>query len=1099
MEKSKKVGKRIGAFFVCISLMVTALPGIFWTKAFASVADDQEASLLGTLSEGYESNGNPGAISGGEGDLGGKSYGAYQLASRYDIPKNFFSWCMQSSQSSYVDIGTQLQTAYTADGSTYGTNFDSVWAALASGNSYGGVRGVFWQAQRDFIRLRYYDPIVSAIESSVPGFSMANYSIALRNVFWSRSVQHGSGGAKGVITSAFNTLGGFSNQDEATLIDAIYAESGALDAPRTNVISGDTAVKFSIAGTSLAYYSGNSSDVQLGVYQRLRINEVSDAQQMLVNDGLTGAPVTQGVYTLSQNGLSQSFRLTYFAGGFYTLTATDGSGQRLACSGTSTSMAAPAASDTQLWQVSASGSGYTLRSKAAGYYLTFYDKYLTVTSDLSVVSMVPSASGWSLSGAYYPDYKIYLPQGYGFPIRGTLSSTYPISTVTVSVVNNGTGQTALRSSAAVNARSYNLRNMDSAITFWALSPGEYTFVVDAYDTGSAADSHYQLAKIFRVVPDGKDTGTCNLIFNTLGGSCDTVYRRVTPGASYGTLPLAYIQGYTFDGWYTSPVGGSAVTASTAASSAFNQMVYAHYSVGTASHISHFVAALYQICLERTASQAELDAWTANVRSGSYTAASAAAYFFSCPEYLSKAHSDTSFVTSLFLLLAGQQPGNSHAVSDWVNVLSQGSKSRSDVFSIFCNDQTFKNMCASYGMTADNIDPSAYDMGEDPTSVRAFVRRLYQTCLGRQPDAAGLTNWSKNLKAGALNGAQAAASFFASTEYQNGKHSNPEFVTSLYNALLGRQPSSSEVNSWCADIVSGTSSRSQVFNGFCGSQEFSTLCGTYGITPGRIDPSQYDMGEDLTSIQSFVTRLYMTCLGRQPDAAGLTNWVKNLKAGAVTGAEASAGFFASYEYLSKDSTVEQFVTTLYNVLLDRQPGASEVKSWSDRIYNRTYTRAQVFDGFCGSQEFKGLCAAYGIAAGRIDPSDYDMGEIYSFVTRLYKTCLSRDPDAAGLKNWVNNLQARAITGAQAAAGFFSSTELLNKKLSNENYVQLLYTVLLNRQPSDAEVKSWASDIASGRSTRAQVFDGFCGSQEFQGLCASYGITAGRIDPSQYNMG
>ena len=45
----------------------------------------------------------------------------------------------------------------------------------------------------------------------------------------------------------------------------------------------------------------------------------------------------------------------------------------------------------------------------------------------------------------------------------------------------------------------------------------------------------------------------------------------------------------------------------------------------------------------------------------------------------------------------------------------------------------------------------------------------------------------------------------------------------------------------------------------------------------------------------------------------------------------------------------------------------------------------------------------------------------------------------------------------------------------------------------------SDITSGTSTRATVFDGFCGSQEFQGLCASYGITAGRIEPSQYNMG
>ena len=195
-------------------------------------------------------------------------------------------------------------------------------------------------------------------------------------------------------------------------------------------------------------------------------------------------------------------------------------------------------------------------------------------------------------------------------------------------------------------------------------------------------------------------------------------------------------------------------------------------------------------------------------------------------------------------------------------------------------------------------------------------------------------------------------------------------------------------------------------------------------------------------------------------------------------------------------MEQFVTTLYNVLLNRQPGASEVKSWSDKIYNRTYTRAQVFDGFCGSSEFNELCASYGIKAGRIDPSSYDMGEVYAFVTRLYLLCLNRTPDETGLKNWVGSLQSKSISGAQAAAGFFFSHEFLEKKLSSQAYVNLLYNVLLNRQPSATESSGWINDINTGKSTRAQVLNGFAGSPEFNELCAAYNITAGSINPSDY---
>jgi len=417
--------------------------------------------------------------------------------------------------------------------------------------------------------------------------------------------------------------------------------------------------------------------------------------------------------------------------------------------------------------------------------------------------------------------------------------------------------------------------------------------------------------------------------------------------------------------------------------------------------------------------------------------------------------------------------------------------------LFFSDCPYISICALPNSASARY-AAYHDIAYVNLGTVTFVARLYGMCLGRQPDEAGANTWYNNLEAGAISGAEAAAGFFASDEYQQNSPTDKEFVTTMYKVLMDRNPDAAGLQNWVSALAGGMT-RAEAFNSFCQSDEFKNICSVLGIAAGSIDPADYDMGAGMTPTQYFVTRLYNTCLSRDPDAAGLANWTSNLTAGAVTGAEAAAGFFASDEYLAKNPTVEQFVTTLYKVLLNRDPSADEVKNWSDTINDRTNTRAQVFDGFCGSQEFKGLCASYGITAGRIEPSDYDMGEIHAFVTRLYKICLSRDPDADGLKNWVSNLQSQAITGAQAAAGFFSSTELLNKKLSNEDYVKLLYTVLLNRQPGADEVKGWVSDITSGTSTRATVFDGFCGSQEFQGLCASYGITAGRIEPSQYNMG
>lgn len=239
----------------------------------SNLTPEQEDALLGTVTAKYESNGNPGAISSGNGDAGGVSFGAYQFASRAGVPLTFANWCVSTGKA--TETGNRLIAAYNTD-SGYGETFKAEWKALANEDHDG-----FLAVQHAFVRATYYDAIVSRVEKNISGFDIDTYGIALKNVFWSRSVQHGVGGAYNVISRAFASLGGFDFQSEEILIRAIYNESGALSETGTNQISGSTAQSLGIDGLYMKYYSGNSSSVQVSVYRRLHINELTDILNML--------------------------------------------------------------------------------------------------------------------------------------------------------------------------------------------------------------------------------------------------------------------------------------------------------------------------------------------------------------------------------------------------------------------------------------------------------------------------------------------------------------------------------------------------------------------------------------------------------------------------------------------------------------------------------------------------------------------------------------------------------------------------------------------------------------------------------------------------
>lgn len=129
---------------------------------------------LGDLSKKYESNGDPGCISSGWGDAGGKSYGLYQLASNTGSVESYIKWLRRNGYW-FADKLAEYPIGSIA--------FDDTWKFLANS----GNRTDFTRSQHDYIKYAYYDPAIRALKEADYDVELHHHEV-MRDVVWSRAV-----------------------------------------------------------------------------------------------------------------------------------------------------------------------------------------------------------------------------------------------------------------------------------------------------------------------------------------------------------------------------------------------------------------------------------------------------------------------------------------------------------------------------------------------------------------------------------------------------------------------------------------------------------------------------------------------------------------------------------------------------------------------------------------------------------------------------------------------------------------------------------------------------------------------------------------------
>lgn len=242
-----------------------------------------------------------------------------------------------------------------------------------------------------------------------------------------------------------------------------------------------------------------------------------------------------------------------------------------------------------------------------------------------------------------------------------------------------------------------------------------------------------------------------------------------------------------------------------------------------------------------------------------------------------------------------------------------------------------------------------------SELEAFVTRLYRLILEREPDESGLYGWVSAMQESGTTAARVVEGFFYSNEFTNRSLTDEEYVEILYETLLNRPSDENGKAAWTKILRDGCSRRA-VLVGFVNSKEFNNLCNSFGVVRGSL--TTYENRDINSNTTAFVTRLYRTALGREPEVDGLNAWTGVLYSHETDLHGIANSFIFSPEFILHNYSDEEYVTILYRTFLDREPDEAGKQAWVGVLKNGA-TRLEVMNGFVYSKEYTTLAAEYGL--------------------------------------------------------------------------------------------------------------------------------------------
>ena len=242
-------------------------------------------------------------------------------------------------------------------------------------------------------------------------------------------------------------------------------------------------------------------------------------------------------------------------------------------------------------------------------------------------------------------------------------------------------------------------------------------------------------------------------------------------------------------------------------------------------VAAFVERMYTEVLGRASDAQGKADWTNKLVGHTGDGATLAEGFIMSDEFKGRGVSNEDFLTIMYKTFFNRE-ADEGGYNDWLGKLQAG-VSRSEVLAGFVDSAEFAQLCVNYGIS------QGYMYGNGAVAnpgIGLFVYRLYNTLLGRTPDASGVLDWTSRIANNQISAAEAATTgFILSQEFQqrSAQMDNDTYLEVMYATFFDREGDSDGLRNWENQLLAGADRNNIVF-GFAGSPEFINLQTSYGL-------------------------------------------------------------------------------------------------------------------------------------------------------------------------------------------------------------------------------------------------------------------------------
>jgi len=165
----------------------------------------------------YEAGTDPACVSSGASDLGGVSYGIYQLASNTGAVEAFREWACDYPDDDLANYGRLL-----CEFEINSEEFKKMWREIGINDPEG-----FAKLQDDYAVSAYYQPAADALRRA--GYDVDSKSEAMQAVLMSRAVQYSAGNMVELYTEAVHGMFNVEKKDYSGWPNLTYVDDAQFD------------------------------------------------------------------------------------------------------------------------------------------------------------------------------------------------------------------------------------------------------------------------------------------------------------------------------------------------------------------------------------------------------------------------------------------------------------------------------------------------------------------------------------------------------------------------------------------------------------------------------------------------------------------------------------------------------------------------------------------------------------------------------------------------------------------------------------------------------------------------------------------------------